>query len=143
KPQDASLIVAYINGQQVPNDPTNGATYDPGSNSLVFHGTSCDQIKAGGASNLDVVYGGPQGPLQIAGCRITLAPSPAPDPDPDPHPGFRCPRPEESVEFRLCNTHRYLGRGCRKPGWGSGSGSGPGSDRLEPDSCVPPPPAQK
>ena len=64
KPADASLIVAYIGGVAVPQDPTNGTTYDPGSNSLVFHGTSCDQIKSGATSSLDIVYGCPAGPIQ-------------------------------------------------------------------------------
>ena len=64
KPADASLIVAYIGGVAVPQDPANGTTYDPGSNSLVFHGASCDQIKAGAASSLDIVYGCPAGPIQ-------------------------------------------------------------------------------
>jgi len=64
KPADASLIVAYIGGVAVPQDPTNGTTYDPGSNSLVFNGTSCDQIKSGAASSLDIVYGCPAGPIQ-------------------------------------------------------------------------------
>lgn len=63
KPADASLIVAYIGGVAVPQDPTNGTTYDAGSNTLVFHGTSCDQIKGGAASSLDIVYGCPAGPI--------------------------------------------------------------------------------
>ena len=63
KPSDASLIVAYINGVAVPQDPTNGTTYDPASNTLDFHGTSCDQIKSGASSNLDIVYGCPAGPI--------------------------------------------------------------------------------
>ncbi|MCU1279597.1 MAG: putative secreted protein [bacterium] len=64
KPADASLIIAYIGGVAVPQDPTNGTSYDPGSNSLIFHGTSCDQIKSGAASSLDIVYGCPAGPIQ-------------------------------------------------------------------------------
>ena len=63
KPADASLIVAYIGGVAVPQDPTNGTTYDPGTNTLEFHGTSCDQIKGGAASSLDIVYGCPAGPI--------------------------------------------------------------------------------
>jgi hypothetical protein len=63
KPSDASLIVAYINGVAVPQDPTNGTTYDPASNTLDFHGTSCDQIKSGASSSLDIVYGCPAGPI--------------------------------------------------------------------------------
>ena len=64
KPADASLIVAYIGGVAVPQDPTNGTTYDPGTNSLVFNGSSCDQIKSGAATSLDIVYGCPAGPIQ-------------------------------------------------------------------------------
>ena len=64
KPADASLIIAYIGGVAVPQDPTNGTTYDPGTNSLVFHGSSCDQIKSGATSSLDIVYGCPAGPIQ-------------------------------------------------------------------------------
>lgn len=63
KPSDASLIVAYINGVAVPQDPNNGTTYDPGSNTLDFHGSSCDQIKNGAASSLDIIYGCPSGPI--------------------------------------------------------------------------------
>jgi len=63
KPADASLIVAYVNGMAVPQDPTNGTTYDAGSNSLVFHGTSCDALKNGGAMAVDVIYGCPAGPI--------------------------------------------------------------------------------
>ena len=63
KPQDASLVVAYINGVAVPQDPANGTTYDAGTNSLEFHGMSCDQIKAGASSSLDVIYGCPSGPI--------------------------------------------------------------------------------
>jgi hypothetical protein len=64
KPADASLIVAYIGGVAVPQDATNGTTYDAGSNSIVFHGMSCDQIKSGAASSLDIIYGCPAGPIQ-------------------------------------------------------------------------------
>jgi hypothetical protein len=64
KPADASLIVAYVNGMAIPTDAANGTTYDPGSNSLVFHGSSCDALKAGGAQSVDVIYGCPSGPIQ-------------------------------------------------------------------------------
>ncbi len=63
KPSDASLIVAYINGVAVPQDPTNGTSYDTGTNSLVFNGTSCTQLKSGGSATLDIVYGCPAGPI--------------------------------------------------------------------------------
>ena len=38
-------------------DASNGVTYDQGSQSMVFHGTSCDQIKGGGSVKLDIIYG--------------------------------------------------------------------------------------
>ena len=57
-------MVAYIDGVAVPQDPANGMTYDAGSNSIIFHGTSCDQIKSGAASCVDIVYGCPAGPIQ-------------------------------------------------------------------------------
>jgi hypothetical protein len=59
KPDDPSLVTAYLDGKPVPQDPKNGVSYDAASNSLVFHGTSCDQIKAGGATKVEVVYGCP------------------------------------------------------------------------------------
>jgi hypothetical protein len=59
KPDDPSLVAAYLDGKPVPQDPTNGITYDPATNSLTFHGTACDQIKAGGTTKVDVIYGCP------------------------------------------------------------------------------------
>src|SRR5262249_12000504 len=50
KPDDPSLLIAYIDGVAVATDPTNGMTYDDGSTSIVFHGTACDKLKAGGAA---------------------------------------------------------------------------------------------
>ncbi len=63
KPSDPSLVVAYIGGVAVPSDAANGTSYDPGTNSLVFHGTSCDQIKSGAATSLDIIYGCPAPPI--------------------------------------------------------------------------------
>jgi hypothetical protein len=62
-PDDPSLLVAYIDGKAVPVDPQNGMTYDAGSTSITFHGTSCDQVKSGSASSVDVVYGCPSPPI--------------------------------------------------------------------------------
>lgn len=63
-PPDPSLVVAYVNGMAVPQDPANGTTYDAGSNSIIFHGASCDSIKNGGATSLDIIYGCPSAPIQ-------------------------------------------------------------------------------
>jgi hypothetical protein len=58
KPDDPNLLTSYIDGHLVPIDAKDGATYDPGSQSVIFHGMSCDKIK-GGASKVDVIYGCP------------------------------------------------------------------------------------
>jgi hypothetical protein len=58
KPDDPSLLTVYIDGHLVPIDATNGVTYDPGSQSIVLHGMSCDTVKAG-AAKVDVIYGCP------------------------------------------------------------------------------------
>jgi hypothetical protein len=64
KPDDPSLLTAYLDGQAVANDPANGATYDAGSQSMIFHGTSCDKIKSGAVAKVDVVYGCPSPTIQ-------------------------------------------------------------------------------
>ncbi len=56
-PDDPSLVTAYLDGKVVPIDPVNGATYDAMSNSITFHGTTCDAIKSGASSKVDIVYG--------------------------------------------------------------------------------------
>jgi hypothetical protein len=59
KPDDPTLLQTYIDGKIVPIDPQNGVTYDAASSSIIFHGTSCDAVKAGGATSVDVIYGCP------------------------------------------------------------------------------------
>jgi hypothetical protein len=59
KPDDPSLLTAYFDGKAVPIDPANGVTYDAASQSLVFHGAACDQIKKPSVMKIDVVYGCP------------------------------------------------------------------------------------
>lgn len=58
KPDDPNLLTSYIDGHLVPVDAANGMTYDPASQSIEFHGMSCDKIKAG-AAKVDVIYGCP------------------------------------------------------------------------------------
>jgi hypothetical protein len=41
----------------IPNDPGNGWTYDPVTNSVTFHGTSCEAIKLATVTDVDIVYG--------------------------------------------------------------------------------------
>jgi hypothetical protein len=59
KPDDPTLLTAYFDGQAVAADPQNGATYDDATQSLVFHGKACDQIKNAQVMKIDVVYGCP------------------------------------------------------------------------------------
>jgi hypothetical protein len=63
RPPEANLLVPYLDGQAVAPDPNHGFSYDAGSNSLVFHGSACDRIKAGGVTNVDVIYGCPSPPI--------------------------------------------------------------------------------
>lgn len=58
-PPDPGMIYVFfdLDPAGVPNDPTNGWTYDPATNSITFHGTSCDAIKSGAIVNIDIVYG--------------------------------------------------------------------------------------
>jgi hypothetical protein len=64
KPDDPSLVAAYLDGNGIPTDPVNGATYDAASNSITFHGSSCDKIKTGSATKVNVVYGCPSPTIQ-------------------------------------------------------------------------------
>ncbi len=63
KPTDPNLMVPYLDGTAVPADPANGYSYDAASNSLTFHGTSCDKVKAGGVSKIDLIFGCPSPPI--------------------------------------------------------------------------------
>ena len=58
-PQDPSMIYVFfdLDPAGVPNDPVNGWTYDPATNSITFHGTACEAIKNGAIVNIDIVYG--------------------------------------------------------------------------------------
>jgi hypothetical protein len=47
----------------VPTDPTNGWTYDPNTNTITFHGSSCEAIKAGTIVDIDIVYGCDEPPI--------------------------------------------------------------------------------
>lgn len=47
----------------VANDPLNGWTYDPVANTITFHSTSCEAIKAGTITDIDIVYGCNEPPI--------------------------------------------------------------------------------
>jgi len=58
-PPDPGMIYVFfdLDPAGVPNDPNNGWTYDPVTNSITFHGPACDAIKSGAVVNIDIVYG--------------------------------------------------------------------------------------
>ena len=58
-PDDPSQIFVFLDLDPagLPNDPVNGWTYDPLTNSVTFHGTACQSIKDGSVVDVDVVYG--------------------------------------------------------------------------------------
>ena len=58
-PADATQIYVFFDKMEpgIPNDPVDGWTYDPVTNSVTFHGMSCDDIKSGAVVDVDIVYG--------------------------------------------------------------------------------------
>jgi hypothetical protein len=63
-PPNATDIFVYFNDDPtaVPRDDTNGWSYDPVTKKLTFNGSSCDQVKSGTVTDIDVVFGCP-GPV--------------------------------------------------------------------------------
>lgn len=58
-PPDPSLIFVFFDKDPagVPNDPGNGWTYDPATNTITFHGQACMDIQSGAVVEIDIVYG--------------------------------------------------------------------------------------
>jgi von Willebrand factor type A domain len=58
-PEDAAEIFVFFDKlvPGVANDDVDGWTYDPVTNSVTFHGASCEQIKSGAVVDVDIVYG--------------------------------------------------------------------------------------
>lgn len=56
-PPDPGAIFVFFNNTALAGDATNGWTYDATTNTVTFHGTSCDQLKAGTVTDVDVVFG--------------------------------------------------------------------------------------
>jgi hypothetical protein len=63
-PPDPNQLYVYFNGTMIPQNGTNGWTYNAGPNQLQFHGSSCTQLQGGGVGQLVVVYGCPLMPGQ-------------------------------------------------------------------------------
>jgi hypothetical protein len=64
-PPDAAEIYVFFDKDPmgVPNDPNNGWTYDPMTNTVTFHGTACEAIKSGSVVDIDIVYGCNEPPI--------------------------------------------------------------------------------
>lgn len=58
-PADPNLVAGYINGVAINKDLVNGFSYDAASQSVTFHGTSCQQIQNNATADVQVVYGCP------------------------------------------------------------------------------------
>ena len=57
-PPDPTKIVVFFDGtKSVPKDMTNGWTYDAATNTITFHGTSCNDLKNEVVKTLDIVLG--------------------------------------------------------------------------------------
>jgi len=58
-PEDPNEIYVFFEDMVpgIPNDPANGWTYDPNTNTVTFHGTACEALKNGGVVDVDVVFG--------------------------------------------------------------------------------------
>jgi hypothetical protein len=54
-------VAVEIDGQRVARDPgqMNGWNYGPGNSSVILYGTPCDNLKAGRAQNVQILFGCP------------------------------------------------------------------------------------
>lgn len=64
-PPDAAEIYVFFDKDPagVPNEPNNGWTYDPMTNTVTFHGAACEAIKSGTVVDIDIVYGCNEPPI--------------------------------------------------------------------------------
>ncbi len=64
-PPDPEEIYVFFDKDPagVPNDPQNGWTYDPLTNTVSFHGAACEAIKSGAVVDIDIVYGCNEPPI--------------------------------------------------------------------------------
>lgn len=64
-PPDAAEIFVFFDKDPagVPNEPNDGWTYDPMTNTVTFHGAACEAIKSGTIVDIDIVYGCNEPPI--------------------------------------------------------------------------------
>ncbi|MEO6952950.1 MAG: VWA domain-containing protein [Polyangia bacterium] len=58
-PADPTLVVGQLNGAAIATDASNGFTYDVATQSVTFHGSSCQLIQGDPSTQVSVVYGCP------------------------------------------------------------------------------------
>ena len=56
-PPDPDQIFVFFDDQPIPNDGMVGWVYDPATNSITFYGGSCDDLKSGAVTDVDVIFG--------------------------------------------------------------------------------------
>lgn len=57
-PADPAKIFVFFDGtKEIPRDGTNGWSYDATTNTVTFHGTSCNDLKTDAVKTLDIVLG--------------------------------------------------------------------------------------
>jgi hypothetical protein len=56
-PPDPGALFVFLNDQKVQNDETNGWEYDASTNSVIFHGAACENLKQQPDVDIDVVFG--------------------------------------------------------------------------------------
>ena len=57
-PADPTKIFVFFDGtKEVASDPANGWTYDPATNTVTFHGTTCNDLKTDKVKSVDIVLG--------------------------------------------------------------------------------------
>jgi hypothetical protein len=64
-PPDVAEIYVFFDKDPtgVPNEPNDGWTYDPMTNTVTFHGAACEAIKSGTIVDIDIVYGCNEPPI--------------------------------------------------------------------------------
>jgi hypothetical protein len=53
------MLRVSANGTAIPQDATDGFTYDAATQSITLHGASCAAIRAGTTTRIDAAYGCP------------------------------------------------------------------------------------
>ena len=56
-PQDPNNVAVYVDGKLVPKDATNGWSFGANTQTIVFNGSTCDNLKSGAATTVEVRFG--------------------------------------------------------------------------------------